>query len=73
MASVRLEAKAVLWAVKHFHYYIDGRKTVVYTDCAPIVEMFKNPKASHVIYKEAVLTQQYDLEVKYKPGRQNGG
>jgi hypothetical protein len=62
----------VLWAVKHFRYYILGRKCTVFTDCVALPAIFHTPKSSHELYKEAVLLQQYDIVVKYIKGEHNG-
>ncbi|MEN7973341.1 MAG: reverse transcriptase domain-containing protein [Verrucomicrobiota bacterium] len=69
--ATRLEAEAILWAVRFYRFYLDGHRTVVYTDCQPLIPMFESPKSSHEIYREAILLQHYDLKVCYRPGEQN--
>ncbi len=70
-AATKLEAQAILWAVRAFRYYVDGHDTTVYTDCEPLIPMFHAPKRHHECYKESVLLQPYRITVKYKRGEEN--
>ena len=79
LPAIRLEAQAILWAVRHFHYYLDGRKVTVFTDSLPLVQIFRapaadapRPKGKYGIAHESILLQAYDLDVKHTPGVLNG-
>ena len=79
LPAIRLEAQAILWAVRHFRYYLDGRKTTVFTDSLPLVSIFRAPAADSPLKRgkygvahESILLQEYDLVVKHTPGVENG-
>lgn len=72
LSSPRLEAKAILWAVKHFRYYIDQHDTTVFTDCQAMIPLFNSPQKHHAIFNETVLLQAFPyVKIKHKPGKLN--
>ena len=66
-----LEALAVVWALKHFRVYLWGHHCTVFTDHAPVRSLLYNTKATGKLARWADVIAEFDLEICYKPGRQN--
>ena len=50
------------------HQYVYGRKVFLYTDQKPLVSISRKPLASAP--KRLLRLQQYDAEIRYRPGRE---
>ena len=69
-APIEKEMLAVVWATEKYHQYTYGRKTVVFSDHKPLerimVKAMKDvPKR---LQSMRLRLQQYDIEVRYRPG-----
>ena len=65
------EALAVVWALKHFRDIILGYPITVYTDHAPVTELFKGKNLTGRLARWFLLIQEYNPVFKYLPGRAN--
>jgi hypothetical protein len=65
------ETLAVFWAINYFHKYLYGRKFIVYTDnsVASYIKQQKIPKG--VRGKWILELQNYNFEIKHRPGKNN--
>ena len=66
-----LETLAVIWALRHFRAYLYGHKCTVYTDHAPVKSLLRAKHSSGKLARWCETVAEYDLEVKYRPGRRN--
>ena len=64
-----LEAFGVLLALKHFRAYLWGQKTTVYTDHPPIKSLLYMLSRPVVNWLGGM--SEYDLDICYRPCRQN--
>ena len=67
------EALAIVFGCEKFHLYVAGSPFTVITDHRPLVSMFNNPFISLParIERWVLRLQQYNMEVEYRPGRNN--
>uniref|UniRef100_A0A7I4YM38 RNA-directed DNA polymerase n=1 Tax=Haemonchus contortus TaxID=6289 RepID=A0A7I4YM38_HAECO len=65
------EALAVMYALKKFHYFVYGVRTVVRTDHAPLKTLFKRANVSPRILRWALEIQRYDVVIEYIKGTAN--
>jgi hypothetical protein len=70
-ASTHREASAVVWALHHYRFFIQGLPTTVYTDHGPLTWLMKTEFLDSPLAKYAARMQPWNknVEVKYKPGR----
>jgi hypothetical protein len=69
--STKMECLAVVWAVKHFRYYLLGRHFILITDHSALKWLF-NKKDPQGIYARWVMTlQEYDFEVQFRKGKKH--
>ena len=66
-----LEALGVVWGAKHFRAYLYGHKCIVYTDHSPLKSMLSAQHPSGKIARWNQSLYEFDLELKYRPGRVN--
>ncbi|EYC35032.1 hypothetical protein Y032_1180g3735 [Ancylostoma ceylanicum] len=66
-----LEALAVVFALKKFHFFIYGLKTIVRTDHKPLTCLFKQTNVSARVLRWALEVQRYRLEIQYVAGKAN--
>ena len=61
-----------MFGLEHNHKYTCGRKVILYTDHKPLVSISSNPLASAPKRLQRLLLrlQQYDAEIRYRPGRE---
>jgi hypothetical protein len=66
-----LECLAVVWAVKHFHHYLHGRKFTVITDHAALryLKNMSNPVGK--LGRWLMTLNSYDLDIINRPGKQH--
>jgi len=67
--ATQLECLAVVWAVKHFRYYLLGRQFKVITDHTALKWLFKMKDPSGLFARWIMQLQVYDMEVIYRKGR----
>lgn len=67
----RKELLAIVDSVKHFHHYLYGSKCLVRTDHGALTWLlkFKNPEGQLARWFE--ILSQYDITIKFRPGRLN--
>ena len=65
------EALAIVSAVKHFSYYLYGRKFQILTDHAPLRYIFQYKSTIPRITRWTLLLAQFDYEITYRPGKEN--
>ena len=67
------EALAIVWGCEYFHLFIHGHKVSVVTDHKPVQLIWSNPssKPSARIERWGLRLQPYDVEVVYRPGKDN--
>ena len=66
-----LEALGVVWGAKHFRAYLYGHRCVVYTDHSPLKSMLAAQHPSGKLARWSQSLCEYDLEIRYRPGRVN--
>ncbi len=66
-----LEALAVVWALKHFRDLVFGYHGHVYTDHAPVTDLFRGKNLSGRLARWYLTIQGYSPTFKYLPGRAN--
>ena len=66
-----LEALAVVWATKHFHVYLYGHKCKVLTDHSALKSLLNTPHPSGKLARWGLALQELDLDIVYRPGKQN--
>lgn len=66
-----LEALALVFALKKFHFFVYGLKTVVRTDHQPLTCLFKRTNVSARVLRWALEIQQYRLKIEYVAGKAN--
>ena len=65
------ESLAVVASLKHFRYLIFGHRVTVYTDHTAVRGIFNNPTLSGRRARWFEIAQDYDVQYRYIPGRQN--
>ena len=66
-----LETLAIVWAVKYFRAYILGHHCLVLIDHAACVSLLNKVNPSAKLARWALIIQEMDLEICYRPGKAN--
>ena len=66
-----IERLRVVWAIKHFQYYIYGHHCKVYTDLKALKALLNTLQSSEKLARMKMALQELDLQIKYRPGRTN--
>ena len=66
-----LETLALVWAVRLFRPYLLGHKTIVFTDHSACTSLLKAPHPSPKLARWAVTIQEFDLDIRHRPGKTN--
>ena len=61
----------MVWSLRHFRAYLYGHKCIVYTDHSPVKSVLKMKHPSGKLAHWGEVVSEFDLEVKYRPGRKN--
>ncbi|EGT47349.1 hypothetical protein CAEBREN_15307 [Caenorhabditis brenneri] len=69
--AIELEALGLTYAVQQFRPYIDGAKTLIITDHSPLKSMLYRKDLFGRMGKFQIVLQEYDIEIEYRPGKQN--
>ena len=71
-SQIEKELLALVFGLEHNHQYVYGRKVILYTDHKPLVSISSKPLAAAPKRLQRLLLrlQQYDAEVRYRPGRE---
>ena len=61
-----------MFGLEHNHQYVYGRRVILYTDHTPLVSISSKPVASAPkrLQRRLLRLQQYDAEIRYRPGRE---
>ncbi|XP_018372980.1 PREDICTED: uncharacterized protein LOC108767548 [Trachymyrmex cornetzi] len=70
-AQIEKELLAITFGCQKFHQYLYGKRFVVETDHKPLETIFKKPlsKCPLRLQRLRITLQNYDIEVRYKPGK----
>uniref|UniRef100_A0A1X7UAH6 Reverse transcriptase RNase H-like domain-containing protein n=1 Tax=Amphimedon queenslandica TaxID=400682 RepID=A0A1X7UAH6_AMPQE len=66
-----LEALGAVRTLKHFRAHIWGHKTTLYTDHSLVRSLFYAKHSCGKLARWSKAVSEYDLEIHYRPGRQN--
>ena len=69
-SQIEKELPAQLFGLERHHHYTSGRRVILWTDHKPLVSIYKKPLASAPKRLQRLLLrlQQYDVDLRYKPG-----
>ena len=70
-STVEKEAYAIVHAVKTFYPYLCGRKFQVLTDHRPLQWLMTVKEPTGRLARWALLLQEFDIEITYRPGKTN--
>ena len=70
-SQIEKELLAQVFGMEHNHNYVYGRKVILWTDNKPLVSISQKPLVSAPKRLQRLLLrlQQYDYEIRYKPGK----
>ncbi|WZZ26788.1 hypothetical protein YC2023_010189 [Brassica napus] len=71
-ATTEKELLAIVYAFEKFRSYLVGSKVIVYTDHAALRHLMAKKDAKPTLLRWILLIQEFDLEIKEKPGVENG-
>ena len=71
-SAQELEGLALYESIRHFSYYLYGNKFVVYTDHKGLVNLMSNKQENRRLYGWALKLTEYQFEIIYKRGEENG-
>ena len=71
-SQIEKELLAQVFCLEHNHQYVYCRKVIVYTYHKPFVSISSKPLASapKLLQRLLLCLQQYDAEIRYRPGRE---
>jgi len=70
-STVEKELYGLLLSVRYFGVYFCHSKAVIYSDHNPLVALSRMRDSNRKILRWILEIQEYNIEVKYKPGREN--
>ncbi|KAL4084029.1 hypothetical protein QTP88_029345 [Uroleucon formosanum] len=70
-STTELECLAIIFGVKHIRPYLYGRKFIILTDHRPLSWLFNLKDPLSKLARWRIELEQYNYEIKYKPGVQN--
>ena len=70
-ATIEKECLAVVWAVKHFEYFLYGRRFDIHTDHKPLLFLLEKKSTSRRLLRWAMVLQQHRFGLVAVPGRSN--
>ena len=66
-----MEALALVEAVKHFAYYLYGKRFVAYTDHKPLCYLFEGAHLNNRLKRMSCKLQPWQMTIEYLPGKDN--
>ena len=70
-STIEKELLAIDWACKYFRPYLFGRKFTLYTDHKPLTYAVNLKDAHGKIARWILRLEDYDYDIKHRPGKQN--
>lgn len=70
-SPTHLEALAVRWAVEKFRPYLYGTKFTIFTDHKALEHIQSCKDSTGQLFRWSLFLQDFDFEIKYRPGRHN--
>ena len=71
-SATELEALALVEAIRHFSYYLDGRASVAYTDHRPLCYLLSSDRLNWRLRRMGMKLQVWMVDIQYLPGTDNG-
>lgn len=71
LSTIEKELLAIVWGCKYFRPYLFGRKFTLYTDHQPLTYGLNLKNPNHKLIRWRLDLEEYDYEIKYRPGKQN--
>lgn len=68
---IEKELLAITWGCKYFRPYLYGRKFTLFTDHKPLTYIFSLKDPNDKMIRMRLQLEEYDYDVKYRPGKQN--
>ena len=68
-----LETLAIVWAAGYFRPYLLGHHCLVLTDHAACTSLLSSTNPSAKLARWAMIVQEMDLDIRYRPGKSNCG
>ncbi|EFO92653.1 hypothetical protein CRE_16387 [Caenorhabditis remanei] len=71
--AIELESLAISWGLTVYKPYIFGKKVIVITDHLPLKSLLhrKEKTMSGRLMRHEAIIQQFDVEIRYRPGKEN--
>lgn len=69
--TTELECLAIIFEIKQFHPYLYSRKLIILSDHRPLAWLFNLKDPLSKLARWRILLEEYDYEIRYKPGVQN--
>ncbi|POM62689.1 Gag-pol fusion protein [Phytophthora palmivora] len=66
-----LECLAVVWSIKLFRPYLYGRQFTIITDHSALKWLMTSPNLTGKLHRWALTLQEFDFDVRYRPGSTN--
>ncbi|CAM1312816.1 Uncharacterised protein at_DN1651, partial [Pycnogonum litorale] len=70
-SASELECLAVVWAVKHFRYYVEGQTFSIFTDHMALRWLMQHKDPSSRLMKWSLALQEFDFEIFHRKGKTN--
>jgi hypothetical protein len=68
---IEKEFLAITWGCKYFRPYLFGKRFTLFTDHKPLTYMFSLKDPNDKMLRWRLRLQEFDYDVKYRPGKQN--
>ena len=68
---VKKECLAVVWGLKTYRVYLEGRTFTIYTDHQPLLWLHRMKSHNQRSMRWALAINQYKFDIKHQPGRTN--
>ena len=70
-STTEKELLAIVWSTNHYRPYLYGRKFIIVTDHRPLTWLFNCKDPSSKLIRWRLKLEEYEYEIRYKPGRIN--
>ena len=70
-STVEKETLSIILAIRYFSIYLIGQKTCIHCDHNPLTWLNTMANTNHKLLRWSIEINQYNLEIKYRPGREN--